>query len=575
MVSIYCGNKWNPKTGRTGAPLSFDLESNFELIAPPGSGKGASLEIPNLLVGLDCSVLSIDPSGQNAAVCGAARPNMVPVNPMGLHVARYPDLASVGCNPMAGIDWRSGERRRWRKPSLFYQDCAAIAEALIKLENDSQVHFPQSARGLITGLVMWEVLKAARENRAPLLENVRTMLCEAETRDPDAPDLTDEEKKLGGRLKSGLRFHAAEMIASGHWQIADLAGRYVKEGSREIDSIISTARTQTEWLLSEPMRSDLRKNGVNWSQLAEKPTTVFVIIPAEFLETQEGSVWLRLIIMCALRVLYGRAGRRKVKDIVFMLSEFAALGKLKAVEAARSQGRKYGIRLWPVIQDIHQLRDIYGPHGAESFAGQCQAIFAFAPGEFESAEWMSRRSGEEDVIVESASQSTGQPGVNLSYSIHRERAWPPERILELPPFHGLVWFHGKSKPVPVYAPPYWTIPACKRLARPDPYHDEDDAGDDAGLLPYEPSPATLPLLPGPAHIAPVKRRGRKGVIAAALIAALGAGVWLFNNTGAAPAWYDPAPRGGGVLHHQTGKGSHNTRAPHPPKAAQRVVQNRQ
>ena len=126
--------------------------------------------------------------------------------------------------------------------------------------------------------------------------------------------------------------------------------------------------------------------------------------------------------MCALRVLYGRAVRRKVKDIVFMLSEFAALGKLKAVEAARSQGRKYGIRLWPVVQDIHQLRDIYGPHGAESFAGQCQAIFAFAPGEFESAEWMSRRSGEEDVIVESASQSTGQPGVHRSYSIHSERA---------------------------------------------------------------------------------------------------------------------------------------------------------
>jgi type IV secretion system protein VirD4 len=555
MVSIYCGNKWNPKTGREGAPLAFDLESNFELIAPPGSGKGASLEIPNLLVGLRrCSVLSIDPSGQNAAVCAEARRragnDVQCLNPFGLHVARYTDLQSVGCNPMSGIHWRS---------VLFYQECAAIGEALIKLENDAQVHFPQSARGLVTGLVMWEVLKAAHERRPALLENVRTMLCEAETRDPDAADLTDEERKAGGRLKSGLRFHAAAMIASGHWQISDLAGRYVKDGSREIDSIISTARTQTEWLLSEPMRSDLRKNGVNWSQLAEKQTTIFVIIPAEFLETQEGSVWLRLIIMCALRVLYGRAGRRKVKDIVFMLSEFASLKKLTAVEAARSQGRKYGIRLWPVIQDIHQLRDIYGPHGAESFAGQCQAVFAFAPGDWESAEWMSKRSGEEDVIAESASQSTGQPGVNLSYSIQRQRAWPPERILELPDFHGLVWFKGKSKPVPVYAEPYIDEqgrirPKYRRAgARPDPYHDEHDAGDDAGLLPgmTTPAPATspLPLLPGPAHIASVKRSGRKGVIAAALLAALGAGVWLFNNTAAAPAWHGGPSYGGGVVRH--------------------------
>ena len=242
------------------------------------------------------------------------------------------------------------------------------------------------------------------------------MLCEAETKDAD------------GNLTAGLRFHAMEMIASGHWQISDLAGRYIKDGSREIDSIISTARTQTEWLLSEPMRSDLAKDGVNWAQLAEKLTTVFVIVPAEFLEAQEGQVWLRLIIMAALRVLYGLAGRRRVKETVFMLSEFAALGKLKAIEAARSQGRKYGVRLWPVLQDIHQLRDLYGPHGADSFAGQCQAVFAFAPGDWESAEWMSRRSGEEDVLSVSASESDDRPGVNRNYSSQRQRAWPPEKF---------------------------------------------------------------------------------------------------------------------------------------------------
>ena len=133
----------------------------------------------------------------------------------------------------------------------------AIGEALIKLEKDAQRHFPESARGLVTGLVMWEVLKAARENgRAPLLENIRRMLCEAETKDAD------------GNLTAGLRFHAMEMIASGHWQISDLAGRYIKDGSREIDSIISTARTQTEWLLSEPMRErsrqGRRRTGRSW-----------------------------------------------------------------------------------------------------------------------------------------------------------------------------------------------------------------------------------------------------------------------------------------------------------------------
>ena len=94
---------------------------------------------------------------------------------------------------------------------------------------------------------------------------------------------------------------------------------------------------------------------------------MFVIVPAEFLKRQEGQVWLRLIVMAALRVLYGLAGRRRIKETVFMLSEFAALGLLKAIEAARSQGRKYGVRLWPVLQDIHQLLPFYGPHSADSF----------------------------------------------------------------------------------------------------------------------------------------------------------------------------------------------------------------
>jgi type IV secretion system protein VirD4 len=239
--------------------------------------------------------------------------------------------------------------------------------------------------------------------RPPLLENVYQMLCEPETYDPDAPDLTEEEQKQGGRLKSGLRYHAMQAIADGHRQIAALVGRYIKGGSRELDSIVSTGRTQFEWILSEPMRSDLRRNGVDWKRLAERLTTIFVIIGAEYLESQEGVVWLRLVTMSAIRALFATEGRRKVDKIVLLLSEFAALGKLKAAEAARSQGRKFGIRGWFVLQDIFQL-SMYGDHGADSFSGQCRATMAFAPGDWPSAEWMSKRSGDVDVLTESASE---------------------------------------------------------------------------------------------------------------------------------------------------------------------------
>jgi type IV secretion system protein VirD4 len=327
---IRLGVEWFPyDRRRTGNAVTCPLDGHFELIAPPGAGKGACLEIPNLCLGLqDVSVLSIDPSGQNAAVCAEARRGMghdvLCLNPFGMHTEIYPDLKSAGLNPLAGISHRN-ERR-------FYEDCAAVADALIVIEGKDP-HWSTSARGLITGLIMWEVLKAELyEHRAPLLEEVRRMLCE--------PLEKDDE----GILTAGLPYHAQAAIASGHSLIADLCGRY-KESSREIDSIVSTARTQTEWLLSKPMRDDLKKNGVDWRRLAERRTTVFVILPSQYLETQLGKVWLRLVTMSALRALFATEGRRTVDKIVFMLSEFAALGKLKAAEAARSQGRKFGIRL--------------------------------------------------------------------------------------------------------------------------------------------------------------------------------------------------------------------------------------
>jgi type IV secretion system protein VirD4 len=157
MVKILLGKQWDWKRGRARKPVTVDLESNFELIAPPGAGKGVALEIPNLLLGLrDCSVVSIDPSGQNAAVCAearrtAAKNDVLCLNPFGLHVERYPDLASAGCNPLANIDPDS---------PLFFQECQAVADALIKIESKDP-HWSESARGLITGIIMWEVLKAS------------------------------------------------------------------------------------------------------------------------------------------------------------------------------------------------------------------------------------------------------------------------------------------------------------------------------------------------------------------------------------------------------------------------------
>ena len=46
--------------------------------------------------------------------------------------------------------------------------------------------------------------------------------------------------------------------------------------------------------------------------------------------------------------------------MLFLLDEFGALGRLEAVERAMGLMACYGLQLWPILQDMSQLSDLYG-----------------------------------------------------------------------------------------------------------------------------------------------------------------------------------------------------------------------
>jgi len=120
------------------------------LFGPNGTGKGTRLLIPNLLSIKDRSIVVIDPKGELAAVTADYRRtvgDVVMLNPFNVL-----GLGSAGFNPLATLNPKS--------PETFYDDAAALGEALIRIEGNDP-HWGESAQGLLVALIMWEKINKA------------------------------------------------------------------------------------------------------------------------------------------------------------------------------------------------------------------------------------------------------------------------------------------------------------------------------------------------------------------------------------------------------------------------------
>ncbi len=446
--SLYLGHYHDAGADRAGEEIRYYGDRHLIVFGPTGSGKGRRLLFPNLLTGLkEQSVIVIDPKGEAAEITANARRAMghdvVVLNPF-----RVRGLKSNGFNPLASLDPGSDH---------FFDDAASIGEALIQTTGNDP-HWPDSARSLIVALVMWE--KVERKEKATL-ENVRQMLTERNR--PGKPN----ESGVAVPEK-GLQRTAFEMVVDGSYEIASLASRFT-ESNREISSVVSTATTQTNWLLSKLVREDLNGNGFDFSQLREKPTTVYLVLPAERLRTH--SPWLRLVIVSALNALY-RRNRPGDRRVTLMIDELAALGHLPMIEDAFGLIRGYNIQIAAFLQDLGQLKNIYKERW-ETFIANAGAVFGFAPNDLTTAEWMSKRSGTTTAVAQGMSTSSGIAlGEKVSTSTNRSSSdqpvsrplYFPQELMGLRPGMAMLWLAGLSNGGRIFAPDFEKIKACRERA---------------------------------------------------------------------------------------------------------------
>ena len=132
-------------------------------------------------------------------------------------------------------------------------------------------------------------------------------------------------------------------------------------------------------------------------------------------------------------------------SVCLILDEFPALGKLEILKANIGLLRSYHIRALIIIQDIAQLREIYGRDGANIFLNLKTKV-AFSQNNYEAGEYISKLAG--DTTTTSASKSGKEFSFfskkSLTESFARRPLILPQEILCLNNERAIVLMEGKN-----------------------------------------------------------------------------------------------------------------------------------
>jgi type IV secretion system protein VirD4 len=344
----------------------FDGEGDRHLltVAPTRSGKGTTQIIPNLLT-YQGSVLVIDPKGENALITARQRKEMGQnvhiVDPWG--IAKVKGIESATFNP---LDWlQLGDRD-------ITENAMILADALVVADSHKDSFWTEEAKALLQGVILY-VATDPQEDGQRHLGRVRELLL------------------LSGDMQKSLFAH---MVKSAHHVVASTGARTLQKDPELVSNVMATAQAQTHFLDSERLHANLQTSSFKMDDLKTKPTTIYLVLPADRLNTF--GRWLRLLVQQSITINARNIDKKPEKPILFILDEFAALGRLTMVEQAYGLMAGFGMQLWGIVQDLNQLERIYDK-GWESFISNTGMINYFGSSDRKTAEYFSALCGETTV----------------------------------------------------------------------------------------------------------------------------------------------------------------------------------
>jgi type IV secretion system protein VirD4 len=370
-----------------GTAIGIGDDRHMITVAGSRSGKGRSVIVPTLLT-YRGAVLQIDPKGELATMTARARAQhlaqrVLVIDPF--KVAKgYAAKLRARYNPMTILGPGS--------PTLI-EDAGLIADAIvIPADGQKDPHWDESARNLIEGIIL-HVATCPLYERRRHLGTVRDLLAFR------AEAIAGSKGKAADRLRAEMEANDA---ADG--LVMDAAVDFFEKPDDERGSVLSTARRHVRFLAYPAIRDNLEGHDIDLAALKREAITVYLCLPAMRLGTC--SRWLRLFVNLALAAFEAEPAKPEL-PVLMCLDEFAVLGKMRAIEDAAGQIAGFGVKLWPILQDLGQLKSLYAERW-QTFLGNAGVMQVFANSDAFTLDYISKRLGTTSLIVRNKSETSDQ-----------------------------------------------------------------------------------------------------------------------------------------------------------------------
>ncbi len=398
--------------------LRHDGPEHVMCFAPTRSGKGVGLVLPTLLSWTSSAVVH-DIKGENWQLTAGWRSSFshcLLFNPTDQKSARY--------NPLLEV----------RKGAAEVRDVQNIADILVDPEGalERRTHWEKTSHSLLVGVIL-HVLYAEEQKT---LTRVTEIL---------ADPAQSFEKTLRIMLATNHLGTAKEPKV--HPVVAATARELLNKSENERSGVLSTA-VSFLGLYRDPIVSR-NTESCDWRIAdlvgAGKPVTLYLVVPPS--DISRTKPLIRLILNQIGRRLTEalNAGNGKQRQLLMMLDEFPALGRLDFFESALAFMAGYGIRAYLIAQSLNQIAKAYGENNA--ILDNCHVRIAFAANDERTAKRISDALGTATELRAQRNYAGHRLAPWLGHVMvsRQETARPlltPGEVMQLPPDQAIVLVSG-------------------------------------------------------------------------------------------------------------------------------------